>query len=96
MVAATAEKGKSKKAYDEIVVDSEKAGMPARRGEILEILEESYGIRYRVRWEDGHESTIHPVAGTVHIVHRDRPHDDPIDEATARESCCDAFNEVFR
>ncbi len=77
---------------DEIVVDSEKAGAPPRRGEILEILEESYGIRYRVRWEDGHESVVHPVAGTVHIHHRD----DQIDEASARESCCEAFNEVFR
>jgi hypothetical protein len=97
-MVATAAKGKAtKKAYDEILVDSEKAGTPPRRGEILEILEESYGIRYRVRWEDGHESVVHPVAGTVRIVHRERSqHEDPIDEASARESCCDAFNEVFR
>ncbi len=84
------------KSHDEIVVDSEKAGTPGRRGEILEILEESYGIRYRVRWEDGRESVIHPVAGTVHIVHHDHPHDDHIDEAQAKESCCGAFSEIFR
>lgn len=89
---ATKETAAAKRPPDEIVVDSEKAGTPARRGEILEILEESYGIRYRVRWEDGHESVIHPVAGTVHIHH----HEEPIDEASASESCCDAFNEVFR
>jgi len=92
---ATRETTKAAKARDlpdEIVVDSERAGSPPRRGEVLEILEESYGVRYRVRWEDGHESVIHPVAGTVHIHH----HDEPIDEASARESCCDAFNEVFR
>lgn len=52
---------------DEIVVDSEKAGTPPREGQVLEVLEAEYGTRYRVRWDDGHESTIHPVAGTVHI-----------------------------
>ena len=52
---------------DEILVDSERAGAPAREGEILEILEAEYGTRYRVRWEDGHESVIHPIAGTVHV-----------------------------
>jgi len=52
---------------DEIVVDSEKAGTPLREGHVLEVLEAEYGTRYRVRWDDGHESTIHPVAGTVHI-----------------------------
>jgi hypothetical protein len=92
MVATAAKEKSGKQAHDVIVVDSEKAGSPPRRGEILEILEESYGIRYRVRWEDGHESVVHPVAGTVHIHH----HEDPIDEASARESCCEAFNEVFR
>ncbi len=93
MATVTAAKVAAAKVHhDEIVIDSEKAGSPPRRGEILEILEESYGIRYRVRWEDGHESVVHPVAGTVHI----HPHDEPMDEASARESCCDAFNEVFR
>jgi Domain of unknown function (DUF1918) len=54
---------------DEILVDSEHAGTPARRGEILEILEAEFGTRYRVRWDDGHETTIHPVAGTVRVRH---------------------------
>jgi len=55
---------------NEIRVDSERAGAPAREGEILEILEAEFGTRYRVRWDDGHESVIHPIAGTVHV----RPH----------------------
>jgi hypothetical protein len=51
------------------VIDSDKAGQPAREGEILEIIEASYGTRYRVAWDDGHESTIRPAAGSAHIVH---------------------------
>ena len=54
-------------AGDTILVDSEHAGTPAREGTILEIIEADYGTRYRVRWDDGHETTIHPVAGTVHV-----------------------------
>lgn len=55
---------------DRIVVDSDKAGTPAREGEILEIVEREYGTSYRVRWDDGHESIFRPTAGTVHTVHR--------------------------
>ena len=53
---------------DRIVVDSEKVGQAAREGEILEVIEASYGTRYRVRWDDGHESTIRPSAGSARIV----------------------------
>lgn len=52
---------------DEITVDSEKAGLPPREGRVLEVLEAEFGTRYRVLWNDGHESTIHPLAGTVHV-----------------------------
>jgi hypothetical protein len=52
---------------DEIQIDSERAGEPARVGEILEIIEAAYGTSYRVHWNDGHESVIHPMAGTVRI-----------------------------
>lgn len=54
---------------DEILVDSEHAGTPAREGKILEILEAEFGTRYRVMWVDGNESVVHPVAGTVHVRH---------------------------
>jgi hypothetical protein len=56
-------------AGDTIRIDSDRAGTPAHTGQILEVLEASFGTRYRVRWEDGHESTIHPMAGTVHLRH---------------------------
>ena len=60
------------KAHDRIVVESEKVGQPAREGEILEVIEASYGTRYRVEWDDGHESTIRPAAGSASIVPREK------------------------
>ena len=56
------------KTRDRILIDSDKAGQPAREGEILEVIEAEYGTRYRVAWDDGHESTIRPAGGTAHIV----------------------------
>ena len=56
------------KAYDRIVVVSQKVGQPAREGEILEAIQASYGTRYRVAWDDGHESTFRPSGGTARIV----------------------------
>jgi hypothetical protein len=53
---------------DRIVIESEKVGQPEREGMILEVIEAPYGTRYRVIWEDGHESTIHPGAGSARIV----------------------------
>jgi len=58
---------------DRIVVESEKVGRPARQGEILEVIVASYGTRYRVRWDDGHESTFSPAAGSASIVPREKP-----------------------
>jgi hypothetical protein len=56
------------KVGDRIVVESEKVGQPDREGTILEVIEASYGTRYRVQWDDGHESTIRPSAGSARIV----------------------------
>jgi hypothetical protein len=52
---------------DRIVIDSDKAGTPARSGEVLEVIEHDYGTSYRVRWDDGHESTVRPTPGTVSV-----------------------------
>jgi hypothetical protein len=57
------------KQRDRIVVDSDKAGQPAREGEILEVIEAEYGTRYRVAWDDGHESTIRPAGGSARVIH---------------------------
>ena len=58
---------------DRIVVESEKVGQAAREGAILEVIEASYGTRYRVRWDDGHESTVRPAAGSARIVSAPKP-----------------------
>jgi hypothetical protein len=54
---------------DRISVDSQKAGESPRQGTILEVMEHEYGTSYRVAWDDGHETTFRPTAGTVHTVH---------------------------
>ena len=53
---------------DRIVVESQKVGTAAREGEILEVLETTSGINYRVRWEDGHETEFRPAAGIARII----------------------------
>jgi len=55
------------KAGDRIIVESEKVGTPPRRGEILDVTESTLGVRYNVRWADGHESTFRPAAGSSRI-----------------------------
>ena len=60
------------KVGDRIVVESEKVGQAAREGEILEVIEAPYGTRYRVRWDDGHESTFRPSAGSARFLPRRR------------------------
>ena len=56
------------KIHDRIVVESEKVGKAAREGDIIEVIEASYGTRYRVIWDDGHESTVRPAAGSAKII----------------------------
>lgn len=48
------------KAGDRLVIESERAGQPGREGVILEVLTGMGGTHYRVRWNDGHESTYFP------------------------------------
>ena len=57
------------KVGDRIIVESEKVGQKDREGTILEIIEASYGTRFRVRWDDEHESTIRPAGGSARTVH---------------------------
>lgn len=58
------------KVGDRIVIESEKVGTKVRVGEILEVIEHPYGTEYRVRWEDGHESSIRPSAGSARIIEK--------------------------
>ena len=56
------------KAGDRIVVESQKVGKAPREGEILDVVASAFGIRYEVRWADGHTSTFSPSGGSVRIV----------------------------
>lgn len=55
-------------AGDRILVESEQVGQTTREGEILEVIEGELAIRYRVRWQDGHESVFTPSGGSARIV----------------------------
>ena len=52
---------------DEIVVDAMREGEGRREGEILEVESQGGVVRYRVRWDDGHESIFFP-GSTAHVV----------------------------
>jgi hypothetical protein len=55
-------------AGDRIVVESETVGSAPREGEILEVIRGEMSVRYRVRWEDGHESVFTPSGGSARVV----------------------------
>jgi hypothetical protein len=57
---------------DTIVLESERAVQPARAGTIEEVLQ-AQPARFRVRWEDGHESIVSPAAGAAHVERRKVP-----------------------
>jgi hypothetical protein len=61
------------RAGDRIIIESERVGQHDREGEILEVIEASYGTRYRVRWDDGRESTLRPSAGSARIISTAKP-----------------------
>ena len=58
---------------DVIVVGGHMVGGERVFGEILEIRGEQGHERYRVRWEDGHESIVHPADGEA-TIHHYAPH----------------------
>jgi hypothetical protein len=54
-------------AGDRIVVNSDKAGVPARQGEILGVIPHSDRPEFRVRWDDGHVTEIRPRGASYRI-----------------------------
>ena len=52
---------------DRILIDSPHVGSPPREGEVLSVIQGEVSVSYQVRWDDGHESLITPVAGTARI-----------------------------
>ena len=53
---------------DVIVIDSPQVGSPPREGEVLKVIHGELSVSYRVKWADGHETLISPVAGAARIV----------------------------
>jgi hypothetical protein len=53
---------------DQIAVETEHVGSSEREGEVLEIIEGSTSVTYRVRWRDGRESLFTPAAGAMRVV----------------------------
>ena len=60
--------GKPARAGDEIVVSGHSVGTSERKATIVEVLGEQGHERFRLRWEDGHESILSP--GEDAVLHR--------------------------
>jgi uncharacterized protein DUF1918 len=50
---------------DHVEVEAESTERPPRGGVIEEVLREEPAPRYRIRWDDGHESIYTPAAGAL-------------------------------
>jgi hypothetical protein len=50
---------------DRVEVESESTERPPRTGVIEEVLREAPSPRYRIRWDDGHQSIYAPDAGAL-------------------------------
>jgi len=53
---------------DVIIIDSPQVGSPPREGQVLKVIRGAVSVSYQVKWADGHETLISPVAGTATIV----------------------------
>jgi hypothetical protein len=52
---------------DRVVVEPESTAATARAGEIVQVLRGEPHPRYRIRWDDGHESIYAPEAGALRL-----------------------------
>jgi hypothetical protein len=55
------------KAGDRVEAESESTERPPRTGVVEEVLAGEPSPRYRIRWDDGHESIYSPSAGALHL-----------------------------
>jgi hypothetical protein len=51
---------------DRVIVETERTSQTARHGVIEEVLQEE-PPRFRVQWDDGHESILTPAAGALRV-----------------------------
>jgi hypothetical protein len=50
---------------DRVVAESESTERPPRHGEVIEVVRDEPHPRYRIRWDDGHETIYTPAAGAL-------------------------------
>jgi Domain of unknown function (DUF1918) len=55
------------KTGDHVIVEAESTERAPRRGVIEEVMREEPRPRYRIRWDDGHESIYTPDAGALRL-----------------------------
>jgi hypothetical protein len=53
------------KAGDRVKVESESTERPPRTGVVEEVVHGAPSPRYRIRWDDGHDSIYTPAAGAL-------------------------------
>jgi hypothetical protein len=56
------------KVGNRVEVESESTDRPPRAGVIEEVVREAPSPRYRIRWDDGHETIYTPAAGALQAV----------------------------
>ena len=61
----------SVKIGDRVTVEAERTSQTARHGVIEEVLQET-PPRFRVQWDDGHESILSPAAGALRVEPKER------------------------
>jgi Domain of unknown function (DUF1918) len=61
------------KVGDRVAAESESTERRERMGVIEEVLGTDPSPRYRIRWDDGHETIYTPAAGALHPVTGERP-----------------------
>jgi Domain of unknown function (DUF1918) len=55
------------KSGDRVTLESESTARPPRTGVIEEVVEGTSSPRYRISWDDGHESIYTPAVGALHV-----------------------------
>jgi hypothetical protein len=53
---------------DHVLVEAESTDRVPRHGVVVEVVRDDPSPRYRIRWEDGHESIYTPAAGALKSV----------------------------
>jgi len=74
------------KVGDRIQILGQNVGSPSREGEILQVMEGTVSVRYRIRWQDGHESVLSPSGGAALILPSSRKTSKPKPAASATKA----------